>query len=196
MSLFLPVFYGSYRRDRLGIRLARYAVAEFTARGAQSELVDAKEVGLPMLDRMYKEHEKGSAPANMKQVADVLRRADGFVFVTGEYNWNVQPGLKNLMDHYLEEWFWRPAAVMSYSAGRMAGVRAATHLMPSISEMGMVPINATVSVAQIGKVLDEDAQPQGEAGEALRRDLAKCAGALEWWAHAAKAGRAERQTPF
>ncbi len=196
MSLFLPVFYGSYRRDRLGIRLARYAVAELAARGAVSELVDAKEVGLPMLDRMYKEHEKGSAPANMEQVAEVLRRADGFVFVTGEYNWNVQPGLKNLMDHYLEEWFWRPAAVLSYSAGRLGGVRAATQLIPSISEMGMVPVNATVSVGQIGKLLNDDAEPQGDGGEALRRDFAKCAGALEWWAHAAKSGLAERQTPF
>ena len=45
--------------------------------------------------------------------------ADGFVFVTGEYNWGVQPGLKNLTDHFLEEWFWRPAAIVSYSAGRL-----------------------------------------------------------------------------
>jgi NAD(P)H-dependent FMN reductase len=25
------------------------------------------------------------------------------VFVTGEYNWGVQPGLKNFTDHFLEE---------------------------------------------------------------------------------------------
>ena len=49
--------------------------------------------------------------------------ADGFVFVTGEYNWGVQPGLKNLTDHFLEEWFWRPAAIASYSAGRFSGAQ-------------------------------------------------------------------------
>jgi hypothetical protein len=27
---------------------------------------------------------------------------------------------------FLEEWFWRPAAIVSYSAGRVSGARAAT----------------------------------------------------------------------
>src|SRR5258707_14066690 len=49
------VLYGSYRTDRLGIRLADYVVARLRARGAEPELIDAKRVGLPMLDRMYKE---------------------------------------------------------------------------------------------------------------------------------------------
>ncbi|MGN6622000.1 MAG: NADPH-dependent FMN reductase, partial [Sphingomonas sp.] len=49
------VFYGSYRADRQGIRLAHYLVREFTARGADVELIDAREVDLPILDRMYKE---------------------------------------------------------------------------------------------------------------------------------------------
>ena len=61
-----------------------------------------------MLERMYKEYPKGAAPSAMQVLADKIRAADGFVFVTGEYNWGVQPGLKNLTDHYLEEWFWRP----------------------------------------------------------------------------------------
>lgn len=196
MSLFFPVFYGSYRRDRMGIRLADYAVAGLRDRGFESELVDAREVGLPILDRMYKEYEAGEAPPAMEQLAETLRRADGFVFVEGEYNWNIQPGLKNLMDHYLEEWFWRPAAVMSYSAGRLAGVRAATSLLPTISELGMVPVNAAVSVGQIGQTLDENAAPQGDGGKALEQSFVKCVGALEWWALAVKDAAAARETPF
>ena len=34
-----------------------------------------------------------------------------------------QPGFKNQTGHVLEEWFWRPAATASYSAGRFASVR-------------------------------------------------------------------------
>ncbi len=49
------VLYGSYRADRMGIRLANFIVAGMSARGESAELVDAKVVGLPMLDRMYKE---------------------------------------------------------------------------------------------------------------------------------------------
>jgi hypothetical protein len=103
------VLYGSYRSDRMGIRLARFIVDGLRTRGCDVELVDAKAIGLPMLDRMYKEHPKGEAPAVLEELAGKIRGADGFVFVTGEYNWGMQPGLKNLTDHFLEEWFWRPA---------------------------------------------------------------------------------------
>ena len=57
------VFYGSYRSDRKGIRLAEWLVRELAARGDEPELIDAKAVGLPILDRMYKEYPKGQADA-------------------------------------------------------------------------------------------------------------------------------------
>ena len=116
------VFYGSYRSDRMGIRLADYIVAGLKARGEDVELIDAKAIGLPMLDRMFKEYAPRTAPQALEVLASKIRAADAFVFVTGEYNWGMQPGLKNLTDHFLEEWFWRPAAIASYSAGRICEV--------------------------------------------------------------------------
>src|SRR5688572_17892172 len=98
------VLYGSYRSDRMGIRLADFLVARLKARGEDVELIDAKAIGLPMLDRMYKEYPRGSAPGALEDLASKIRAADAFVFVTGEYNWGMQPGLKNLTDHFLEEW--------------------------------------------------------------------------------------------
>ena len=143
MSDRILVFYGSYRSDRMGIRLADYLVAGLRARGADAELVDAKAIDLPMLDRMYKEYPEGGAPAGLESLAQKIRSADAFVFVTGEYNWGPQPGLKNLTDHFLEEWFWRPAAIASYSAGRFSGVRAGTVWHSILSEMGMVVASST-----------------------------------------------------
>src|SRR5512139_1515413 len=150
------VFYGSYRADRMGIRLADFVVTSLRARGVEAELVDAKAVDLPMLDRMYKEYPKGSAPAAMEALAEKIRRADAFVFVTGEYNWGPQPGLKNLTDHFLEEWFWRPAAIASYSAGRFAGARAALQWHGTLSEMGMVVVSSSLAVGPIGQALSPD----------------------------------------
>jgi len=63
-------------------------------------------------------------PEAMERLAGKIRAADGFVFVAGEYNWGMQPGLKNLTDHYLDEWAGRPAGLLSYSAGRLAGARS------------------------------------------------------------------------
>src|SRR6476660_2947940 len=167
MSNRILVFYGSYRSDRLGIRLAHFVVEGLSGRGDDVELIDAKAVGLPMLDRMYKEYPKGEAPEGLERLARKIRDADGFVFITGEYNWGVQPGLKNLTDHFLEEWFWRPAAIASYSAGRFAGARAAIAWHGTLSEMGMVVVSSTISAGPIAQALSEDGKPIGDGGKAL-----------------------------
>ena len=190
------VLYGSYRSDRMGIRLADYLVARFAERGSDAELIDAKAVGLPLLDRMYKEYEKGAAPVSMERLAAKIRDADAFVFVTGEYNRGVQPGLKNLTDHFLEEWFWRPAAVASYSAGRLAGTRANAAWRPILSEMGMAVISSELVVGKIGATLDENARPIGAPGAALERAFPRFADDLDWWAEAAREQRSRRALPY
>jgi len=190
------VFYGSYRSDRLGIRLADYVVSGLRARGAETELIDAKAVGLPMLDRMYKEYAPGTAPAALEALAAMIRAADAFVFVTGEYNWGMQPGLKNLTDHFLEEWFWRPAAIASYSAGRIAGARANLIWHGTLSETGMVVISSTLTVGPIAQALSADGKPIGEAGQALDMAFPRFADDLFWWTEAAKVQRARKPPPY
>jgi NAD(P)H-dependent FMN reductase len=190
------VFYGSYRSDRMGIRLADFVVDRLRRRGEDAELIDAKAIGLPMLDRMYKEYPAGKAPEALERLAGQIREADGFVFVTGEYNWGVQPGLKNLTDHFLEEWFWRPAAIASYSAGRFSGARAATAWHGTLSEMGMVVVSSTIAAGPIAATLSADGEPIGEGGKALEHIFPRFADDLAWWIEAAKAQRQRRAPPY
>src|SRR4051794_15254199 len=196
MSNRILVFYGSYRFDRAGIRLAEFVVKRLQLRGDDVELIDAKAINLPMLDRMYKEYPQGEAPAALEQLAKKIRAADGFIFVTGEYNWGVQPGLKNLTDHFLEEWFWRPAAIVSYSAGRLSGARAATAWHGTLSEMGMVVVSSTIAVGPIGQALSAEGQPTGEAGKALEQAFPRFADDLMWWVEGAKAQRQRKAPPY
>jgi NAD(P)H-dependent FMN reductase len=196
MSNRILIFYGSYRSDRMGIRLAEFLVGRLRGRGETVELIDAKAVNLPMLDRMYKEYPRGEAPEQLQKLASKIRDADGFVFITGEYNWGVQPGLKNLTDHFLEEWFWRPAAIASYSAGRLSGARAATAWHGTLSEMGMVIISSTIAVGPIAQTLTVDGVPTGEGGKALERGFPRFADDLMWWVEAAKMQRQRKSPPY
>lgn len=190
------VLYGSYRGDRAGIRLAKYIVAGLLGRGDNAELIDAQAIGLPILDRMYKEHKPGAAPPAMEELAGKIKAADAFVFVTGEYNWGMQPGLKNLTDHFLEEWFWRPAAIASYSAGRFSGARAALMWHGTLSEMGMIVVSSTLAVGPISETLDAEGAPIGAGGNALSKQFPRFADDLAWWMEAAKAQRARKAPPY
>ena len=196
MSRHILVFYGSYRRDRQGIKLARWLVQAINDRGDLAELIDAREVNLPMLDRMYKEYPKGEAPAAMEELATKIRTADGFLFVTGEYNWGPQPGLKNLTDHFLEEWFWRPAAIACYSAGPWSGVRAMMGWRDILGEMGMAVISSILPVGRIGGAFDADGKPTGDDGARLEKSFPRFADDLDWWIDAAKVQRAAKAPPY
>jgi NAD(P)H-dependent FMN reductase len=157
--LLVPVIYGSVRTERQGIRAARFIVTELERRGLRAVLVDPMEKRLPLLDRMYKEFEKGQAPAVLEELADLFRRADGFMVVSGEYNHGIPPALKNLLDHFLEEYFWRPCAIVSYSGGRWGGVRAAVQLRACLAEMGMVTIPSTLPFARVQDTFALDGTP-------------------------------------
>ncbi|HEX2311406.1 MAG TPA: NADPH-dependent FMN reductase [Vicinamibacterales bacterium] len=193
MSLKIILFYGSVRRDRQGIRAARFVERSLRARGHEVSFVDALELQLPLLDRMYKEYSKGEAPAVLESLATLYRAADAFVIVTGEYNHSVPPALTNLLDHFLEEYFFRPSAIVSYSGGQFAGVRAAVHLQALLCELGMPSISRTFPVPRVGSAFDEEGN---ELTPGAGRRFDRFAAELEWYAEALKRQRHEKGVPY
>ena len=192
MALSLPVILGSVRRDRIGLRVARYIVGALQGRGHQVTLVDPVEYSLPLLDRMYKEYAKGQAPAVLERLAEVVRRADAYVVVSGEYNHSIPPALSNLLDHFLEEYFFKPSAIVCYSAGAFGGVRAAMQLRAMLAEMGMSSIPSVLPFPKAQELLDEEGRPTGDRpGRAADRFLDE----LEWYAEALRVARG-RGTPY
>ena len=120
--------------------------------------------------------------------AEFYARADGFCIVSGEYNHSIPPGLTNLIDHFLEEYFWKPSAIVCYSGGPFGGVRAAMQLRALLPEVGMPPIPSVQPIPSIGSALTQD-------GVALTQQLAEKSGRFfdefEWYMRAMKAERAK-----
>ena len=191
-ALKLPVLLGSVRRDRMGIRAARFVIAELESRGHAPTLVDALELQLPLLDRMYKEYEADEAPAILEKLASLYSSADGFIVVSGEYNHGIPPALKNLLDHFLEQYFWRPSGIVCYSAGPFGGVRAAMQLRMSLAEMGMPSVPSLLPIPRIGDALSE----AGSAPEQrLIRSRDRFLDEFLWYAAALREAKA-KGTPY
>jgi NAD(P)H-dependent FMN reductase len=190
----VAVLLGSVRSDRMGDRAAKWVIAELKKRGHEAVLVDAAELKLPVLDKMWKEIKK-DPPAKyaklqekLAPVAKLYERADGFCIVSAEYNHSIPPGLTNLIDHFLEEYYFRPSAIVCYSAGQYGGVRAAMQLRALLPEVGMPTIPSLQPIPSIGSSLSGD-------GVALTQELAEKSGKFfdefDWYMRAMKAERAK-----
>jgi NAD(P)H-dependent FMN reductase len=186
MALDLLIVYGSVRRDRQGIKAARFMLQTCLARGHQATLIDPAEDRLPLLDRMYKEYQPGQAPDVLERLASKIKAADAFVIVSGEYNHSIPPALSNLLDHFLEEYFWRPSAIVCYSGGAFGGVRAAMQLRAMLCELGTPSIPSLLPVPQVQDAFDDDGRPRDEA---WNRRADRFLRELEWYAGALKEAR-------
>lgn len=192
MSLRFALLYGSVRTERQGIKAARFIMDQLGRRGHEATLVDPLEVRLPLLDRMYKEYPKGEAPPELERLAQLYRAADGFVIVSGEYNHGIPPALKNLLDHFLEEYFFRPSAIVCYSGGSFGGVRAAMQLRMTLAELGTVTIPSLFPIPRVQAAFDETGRALDPAYD---QRVVRFLDELEWFAKALQQARAAG-TPY
>ncbi len=181
MSLKLVVLLGTVRSDRQGIKAAKFVERTFLARGHEVTLVDPTVHRLPLLDRMYKEYPRGHAPDVLEKLAILYRAADAFIIVSAEYNHSIPPALSNLLDHFLEEYFFRPSAIVCYSAGQYGGVRAAMQLRAMLCELGMPSISSLFPIPKVQDALDDAGEPREPA---IVKRVSRFAAELEWYAEA------------
>lgn len=192
MKNITALIYGSYRSDRKGIRAALYMEKMLKERDHQVHIIDALTENLPMLDRMFKEYKAGEAPENMVKLSGWLRDADGFVIVTGEYNHGLQPGLKNFLDHFQKEYYFKPSGIVSYSGGRFGGQIAAMNMRITMAELGSVTIPVIHSIPKVQDAFDEEGNPQEEY---LDKATKKFLDEYEWYLEALKLQR-DKGNPY
>ena len=194
----VAVLQGSVRTERMGARAAKWVISQLKARGHEAVLIDAAALDLPLLDKMWKElkedtsAESSSLRLKLAQIAELYARADGYVMVSGEYNHSIPPALTNLIDYFLEEYAFRPSAIVCYSVGSYGGVRAAMQLRALLPEVGLPTIPSLQPIPLIGTSVSAE-------GVALTQDLAEKSGKFfdefDWYMKAMKAGR-EKGVPY
>ncbi len=186
----IALIVGSVRRDRNGIKVARWMEQQLKERGHDVYFIDPMELNLPLLDRMYKEMDDPSQ--TLKDLQSVIKNADGYLPVTPEYNHSPSPAMVNTFDYFLEEYFFKPSAIVSYSVGGFGGNLAGNHLRQIFAELGAPSISSMFSISRIQTVFDDE-------GKLLDKNYEKRAGRFldefEWYIEAFKKQR-EKGTPY
>jgi NAD(P)H-dependent FMN reductase len=177
----IALVFGSTRDGRLGTRLVRFLEGKLEARGHDVFVVDPLVFQLPLLERRWPDYEVGTAPSAVEQVGDIFASSDAFLFVTGEYNYSVPPALSNIIDHYVEQYQRKVAALASYSFGPFAGVRAMEQLRSLLAGVGLITVPRSFPVPAVQEVFDEDGVTTREDLESWSEEFLSD---LEWYAAA------------
>lgn len=108
----IALFVGSVRRDRQGIKVARWIEEKLIARGHIVYFIDPLELNLLLLDRMYKEMDDLSSM--LRDLPNKIKNAEGYLAATPEYNHSTSAAMKKTLDYFLEDYFFKPSAIVSY----------------------------------------------------------------------------------
>lgn len=188
-KLKILVIVGTTRNGRSGRKIADWYFKEakkVAPENVELELFDIADYKLPVFDQAVSPmmHQYNDL---QNRLADKVGPADGFVFVTGEYNHSVPGSLKNFIDYINAEWAHKPAAYVGY--GTNGGVRAIEHLIQIMTELRVVSVAKSfdnITIRLPWEALDENDEPKAEY---LNGDIAKQLEELAWWASALKVAR-------
>jgi NAD(P)H-dependent FMN reductase len=186
----IQVILGTVREGRQGEKVANwvYQVASRDER-IQAELLDLKDYPLPFYsERLPPSVLQGNYSSEVaKRWVAKIAPADGYIFVSPEYNHGYSAVLKNALDYAYYEWNNKVAAVVSYSGGSIAGARGVEQLRLVAIELQMAPIREAVHIAGVRQQFDEEGKPK-DPMYSLR--VERMLDQLVWWAEVLKEGRA------
>ena len=100
--------------------------------------------------------------------------------------------LKNTLDYFLEEYFFKPSAIISYSVGSFGGVTAGNHLRQILAEMGTIAISSQFPISKVHEVFDDEGKLLDENYE---RRFSRFLEEFEWYV-SALAKQRESGTPY
>jgi chromate reductase len=130
-------------------------------------------------------------PPEVQALKQVIMDADCYVVVSPEYNHSIPPALASLMGHFGGSCYTcKPSAIVTYSPGPWAGMRAAMAIQIVCHELGCLPVSKLCGIPTVTELLEKDGTPTDKDHRMLKQ-LPAMLGQLEWMAVAMKRQRDE-----
>lgn len=130
------------------------------------------------------------ATPEAKQLSATLKKSDGFIIVSPEYNHGYPGDLKNLLDSFYDEYNRKPVAIIGVSDGGIGGARMVEQLRLVAIALQMVPINGVIHFSQVDTLFDDNDVLLKK--ELYEKRFTKLLEELSWYALALKSAREKK----
>jgi len=183
------VILGTTREGRRGDKVSDSVMKILSeVKNADFEFIDLRDWDLPFYNLPgYPSDKPGAYGSEIQEKwAKKIESADGFIFITPEYNHGYSAILKNAIDFLWYEWNHKPVSFISYG-NVTGGVRAVEQLRQVLVEVEMVTIREGVIIPKI-----KDAVKNGELeNEDFKRHVIEMTERLLIWTKHLKKARKE-----
>lgn len=186
--LFIPVVLGSIRKGRRSEGPARLLAERVAAAGHETELLDLRDLALPM----YDEEESSESHPRVTHLRQSLARSDASIWLSPEYNHSFTSAIKNAIDYVDDELKRKPVMACGLAGGAAGGIRASEGLKMVLIELHAVPIRDSVHFSDARSLFDVDGNLQKP--ELIRR-IDFVLAHLVWYTQALKWGREHLPPP-
>lgn len=183
-NFYIPILLGSARQGRWSEHAAKFVFGEAqTFDGLETELLDVRD--------FISSSQTGAAMVKekMEEWRAKMKRADGLVIVSPEYNHGYPGELKLMLDQLYEEYNRKPVGICGVSVGALGGARVVEQLRLVVIELQMTPLRSAVYFSNVHSLFDGD----GNIVEAARKDYQdRVRGLLTellWYAEVLRMGR-------
>jgi NAD(P)H-dependent FMN reductase len=151
----LQVVIASTRQGRKGNGVGAWFVERACVHGKfDVELIDLKEVNLPLFDEPCHPRLQQYEHEHTKGWSATVERADAFVFVTPEYDYSAPASLVNALQYLVNEWAYKPVGFVSYG-GVSGGTRGVQMTKELVTTLKMVPLFEAVTIPFFTQYFDE-----------------------------------------
>jgi len=179
----LGVIVVSTREGRVGGAVGQwfYEFAKTHSGFDEVQLIDLKEVNLPVLDEPKHPLMHDYQFEHTKRWSALITPLDALVFVTPEYDYFTPGALVNAIDYLAREWNYKPAGLVGYG-GISGGLRSIQAVKPLLTSVKIMPIPESVSIQFVQNNMRDGVftpeQKHEDMGRLLLDELAKWAAAL------------------
>lgn len=156
------VILGTIRPNGNGHRVANWFMKNVASvQNGTFELVDLRDFPLPLFaDAVNPSMREGTHEnPEVQKWLDKVNAADGYIFITPEYNHSYSSALKNALDYPFKEWHNKPVGFVGYGAVA-GGARAVEHLRQVVAELAMYDIREQILIPEVWATFDEQGNPK------------------------------------
>ncbi|MDR3225093.1 MAG: NAD(P)H-dependent oxidoreductase [Clostridiales Family XIII bacterium] len=169
----IAVLAGSLRRDAFTVRIAKY-VSKLMPDDFEMKRIDLS--GLVMFNQDF--DDDGTTPEAWKTFREEIGAADGFLFVTPEYNRSFPAVLKNALDigsrpYGQNLWDGKPGGLIGVTPGNMFAIMGANQLRHTMNFLNIILMNQPEQyIADVSQLLDADGNVTQEHKQKSLREWA------------------------